>query len=355
MSYGFRNTIILFAVLIILFGSGLGYIHFTIDKDIEKQEVILADKQEELRELEQTISQFDEVQNALQAAVSRLENYPKGLFPNKRHSIIYGFLNRINQGNAHIESNIAVRQTRRRDSYGVLTSEFEGVGYFSHLYRFIAAIEKSKPINRLMNLELRGINLLDDLGKVNLKMTLDSYYELDESSVGRTKVLQINVEKLNMRSKPSTQSEVLNQLERGQNVEIISEDPNWVRVAIGNSIGWISNMYVKPVEYAPLLEINRSQAPIYSALFYPIIHDIPPNDEGLLNIEQSKLIGVSGEKAFILDNNQSLHELTIGDEVYLGTLRHISLQDETATFILNKGGIVEKITLKVGEAPDEKE
>jgi hypothetical protein len=247
------------------------------------------------------------------------------------------------------------QKTTINDTYGVLTTEFTGVGYFSNLYRFIAAMENSKPINRITSIELRGINTLDDLGKVNLRMVLKSYFELDESSVGRTKVLQINVEKLNLRSEPSTKSEILNQLKRGENVEIISEDPNWVRVAIGNSIGWISNMYVKPVEYAPLLEIKKPQVPIYSALFYPMIHDIPENDEGLLNIEQSKLIGVSGEKAFILDSDKKLHELSIGDEVYLGSLRYISLKDETATFILNKGGIVEKLRLKVGETPEQKE
>lgn len=89
---------------------------------------------------------------------------------------------------------------------------------------------------------------------------------------------------------------------------------------------------------------------IYSSLynpFYPLIRNIKPNEDNLTNIEQSSLLALSSEKAFILDQNGVLQKIKVGGEVYLGTLKTVNLNEGTAKFELNKGGIIELITLEV--------
>lgn len=79
--------------------------------------------------------------------------------------------------------------------------------------------------------------------------------------------------------------------------------------------------------------------------FYPLIHGIMPNTSNKINISQSELIALSSGSVFLIDQNGIMHQLEIGEEVYLGYLSDINLQKRTATFILNVGGIIEKVTI----------
>lgn len=81
--------------------------------------------------------------------------------------------------------------------------------------------------------------------------------------------------------------------------------------------------------------------------FYPLIRSIEPNDNNLPNVEQSKLIAVGSGFAFMLDQDGKIDKLQVGDKVYLGTLNSVDISKRTATFFLNKGGIFDKVTLKV--------
>ena len=81
--------------------------------------------------------------------------------------------------------------------------------------------------------------------------------------------------------------------------------------------------------------------------FYPHIRDIQPNDDNLINIEQSDLLALSADRAFLLDQSGYLQNISIGDQVYLGRLTSINLNQREATFVLNKGGIIERITMNV--------
>ena len=52
-------------------------------------------------------------------------------------------------------------------------------------------------------------------------------------------------------------------------------------------------------------------------------------------------------KALIADNSGKIHELAEGDRVYLGYLNKINVEKNEVGFVLNKGGIVERFTLKI--------
>jgi len=83
-----------------------------------------------------------------------------------------------------------------------------------------------------------------------------------------------------------------------------------------------------------------------SDFFEPLITlDIPPNEEGLFEVEGSKLIAIMPDAVYLLDKKGNSYTLAEGDEVYLGYLTKINYNSHSCEFILNKGGILERITL----------
>lgn len=96
---------------------------------------------------------------------------------------------------------------------------------------------------------------------------------------------------------------------------------------------------------ASLVENNLRTAPIYDA-FYPIIRNqIPPNIDMLLDVQGAKLLALIPEGAFIADSKGNTYLVWEGEQVYLGYLTKIDYEKKKASFILNKGGIIEKVEL----------
>ena len=81
--------------------------------------------------------------------------------------------------------------------------------------------------------------------------------------------------------------------------------------------------------------------------FYPLIRNVEPNTENRINIEQSQLVGIGSGMVYLLDQNGSLQTLQEGDRVYLGILQTININQGIANFRLNKGGIIESVSLEV--------
>ena len=82
--------------------------------------------------------------------------------------------------------------------------------------------------------------------------------------------------------------------------------------------------------------------------FYPLIRiDIPPNVDDLLDVQSAELLALIPEGAFITDSKGTSHLLWEGDKVYLGYLTEIDYDENIVQFVLNKGGIIEKITLNL--------
>lgn len=81
----------------------------------------------------------------------------------------------------------------------------------------------------------------------------------------------------------------------------------------------------------------------------PLITAIPSNMDNLSNVEQSRLIAVTASAVYLVDQQRRMVRVDIGDRVYLGFLERISQNAGTATFRLNKGGIEEIVTLRIGQ------
>ena len=99
-----------------------------------------------------------------------------------------------------------------------------------------------------------------------------------------------------------------------------------------------------PAEY---VENNLSTGPVYDA-FYPLIrNEIPPNVDNLLDVQGARLLALIPEGAFVADTRGNTYLVWEGEQVYLGYLTKIDYDNNTVSFILNKGGIIEQVTLQL--------
>ena len=82
--------------------------------------------------------------------------------------------------------------------------------------------------------------------------------------------------------------------------------------------------------------------------FFPLIQiTVPPNDSDLINIEASRIVGLTPSRVFVINQDGLVSSLKVGDKVYLGYLESIDPQNKSVLFNLNKGGITELVTLEV--------
>lgn len=83
-------------------------------------------------------------------------------------------------------------------------------------------------------------------------------------------------------------------------------------------------------------------------IFYPLIQtEIPPNTDEALDIQGARLLALVPEGAFISDTKDITHLLVEGDKVYLGFLTQIDYKNNKCMFVIDKGGIIENITLEL--------
>ena len=95
------------------------------------------------------------------------------------------------------------------------------------------------------------------------------------------------------------------------------------------------------------VENNLSTKPIYDA-FYPLIRNqIAPNVDNLLDVQGAKLLALIPEGAFISDSKGNTYLVWEGEKVYLGYVTKIDYDHNIVSFILNKGGIIEKTDLEL--------
>ena len=83
-------------------------------------------------------------------------------------------------------------------------------------------------------------------------------------------------------------------------------------------------------------------------IFYPLIRkEIPPNTDNLLDVQAAQLLALLPEGAFLSGATDSTYVVNKGDKVYLGYVTDVDYKKNQVTFILNKGGIIEKVSLGI--------
>jgi hypothetical protein len=254
----------------------------------------LSEKQEKLKEL--NANSYDPVELAdryeklkVRSAIldsvlqSRKFNIPKDLSSIK----FYNFMNNVvSNFSEHTEINIEFLKRERAKEFFFYEYKLSGSGFYNEIFKLIYSIEQSKELKKIINL------------------TLGNMIKTDEEGIP---------------------------------LFLVSFEMN-AQVYFSNDNRFAPEVFV---------ENDLRTGPIYDA-FYPLIrNEIPPNIDELLDVQGSKLLALIPEGAFIADTHGNTYLIWEGERVYLGYLTKIDYEENTVSFILNKGGIIEKITLEL--------
>lgn len=84
--------------------------------------------------------------------------------------------------------------------------------------------------------------------------------------------------------------------------------------------------------------------------FYALVHQVPPNTDNLPDAERSRLVGLVRAGAYLIDQTGEMRFIPLGGQVYLGNLNRVNMNEQTAVFRLNRGGIRDEIVLRINES-----
>lgn len=284
MSYALRNSLILLVTLLLIAGAAFSYIKF-----VQKAEI--NDLTTELESLNRDYSTKTEIRDQYPPLLERynkardiVQNFDKKLYSSNNPDDVYDYLSEINDENLELFYDFTYQDSTSNNQYGILRSRIVGTGIYSDFVTFINKIENSLYLNKIEN-----VNITPGVGEatqdyVNFNMTLNSYYQ---------KIAFETAEDIQQKFRIDSTISVFNPL--------------------------------KPL----------------------VLSAVPANTDNLTNIEQSRLIGLTSTRIFIIDQNGETQILKPGDKVYLGYLREIDSESKEVIFNLDKGGIQEIFTLKV--------
>ena len=286
MSYAIRNTIVLLVTLIVMGGGAFAYIQFYLNAQIDRLEESKQQKQADFNQKKSIVDDYAEVLSNYQQSRMRIENYNKSLFPSSNPDKVFEYLNKLNEGNSRITFEYVFTDSVINNEYGTIISSINGTGEHSSLMNFINKLENSQLINKVNEVSISFDERGESYDEVNFSFNVESYYE---------------------------------------------------RVAVLDSMQTSREIRLNPTvsDYNP---------------FYPLIRTrFPENNENLANVEASRIIGITNNRVFIIDQTGEMKTLREGDRVYLGFLENIDTVTKTAKFKLDKAGIIEYVTLEVSK------
>lgn len=285
MNRKLKNTLALVGLLIFILVAGGAYI-------LIFQRGELSAKEDKLRELkandyntEQLNAQYE---NLYKRAVvldsvlaARKFNIPQNLSSVK----FYDFVTKLTNGlSPDTKVDVTYEDQKQERDFFYYSYTVKGVAPYNDLYKLIYGIEQSKELKKINSINLSGL--------------------------------------------------VKNEKEEGP------------KFLVGFNLG-VNVYYSTDNRFATsaLVENDLSARPLYDA-FYPLLrNDIPPNSEGLLDVQDAKLLALVPEGAFLADAKGSTYLLWEGEPVYLGYLTSIDYKNNRVKFIINRGGVIEKVEL----------
>ena len=281
-----QSTIMLLILLVFVCAAG-GVYTFIIQKN-------------KINSLQKKLGEFEGVENTdklleqlrlLQKQTEELDsilalrkyNIPVDL----KQSGFFNFVNKISfnfSERSHV--NIQFNTTETKENYNFYTYTLTGNAFFNDLYQLVYAIEESKELKKIQRMNIVNLVEVDDIGY--------PYYMV-------TFTMEVAV------------------------------------YFSGNDRFAASNFQENQLKANPIYDV-----------FYPLIrNEIPPNDQNLLDVQNAKLLALIPEGAFLSDAKGNTFLLWEGDKVYLGYLTEIDYENNKAMFVLNKGGIIDKVEIKL--------
>jgi hypothetical protein len=295
MSFKQRNTIVLLIQTLLVCTVGA----FLLIKYYPDQ---MASTRQELDRYETTLAKLPEredylaqLEREIEESKIRLSGWNKSVEATVSMAGVLDYLNRIQEQFGSMKFTLTYVKDVNQGDYGYKVFTFSGEADWSALFALIWSLENGPKIYAIEKLSLRGVETMEE--------------EEEPPHYSRFRVVV------------------------PFNLQIRA-----VYASCASLADFPSNS-----KNSMLLQI-----PDGINIFYPaIIHNLPPNDEGFLEAERAELKAIFPAKAIIADHLGNIHSLTEGDPVYLGYLLKINQPQSAVEFLLNKGGIVEKLILKL--------
>ncbi|MFZ1518925.1 MAG: hypothetical protein WAU11_09135 [Ignavibacteriaceae bacterium] len=287
MNKKLRSTLVLLAFLLLILIAGGSYLYFVQSKDLDKKRDELKELQAKALDPQELLMQYQELlvkSNRLDSILANREfNIPQNLSSIK----FYNFVNNVTNGfSDKAQVNIEFLEQKPEKEFFYHEYKLTGFGYFNEVYNLIFAIEHSKELKKVTNVSLGNL--------VQTKADENPVYLVNFTINAKTYFSTDN------RFAPAT-----------------------------------------------FVENNLGSPTLYDA-FYPLIrNEIPPNIDELLDVQGATLLALIPEGAFIADSKGNTYLIWEGEQVYLGYLTKIDYQNSRVSFILNKGGIIEKMDLEL--------
>ncbi len=287
MNKKLRSTLGLLGLLLLIVLIGGGYIFMFQRSDLNEKNEKLEELKANSYDPVELADRFEQlkVKSAILDSVlqSRKFNIPKDLSSIK----FYNFMNNVlSNFSEHTQVDIEFQKREQAKEFFFYEYKLTGRGFYNEVFRLIYSIEQSKELKKIITLNMGNMIQTDDEGIPLFLVSFEMNAQVYFSNDSR---------------------------------------------------------------FAPekLVENDLRTGPIYDA-FYPLIrNEIPPNIDELLDVQGSKLLALIPEGAFIADTHGNTYLVWEGEQVYLGYLTQIDYEENTVSFILNKGGIIEKITLEL--------
>jgi len=287
MNKKLRSTFGLIGLLLLILITGGIYIFMF-------QQSSIAEKRDKLEELD--ANSYDPVELAERYATlkvrsaildsvlsSRKFNIPKDLSSIKFYNFINNVLSNFSE---HTQVNIEFLKKERAKEFFVYEYKLTGSGFYNEVYKLIYSIEQSKELKKVVSADFGNLVRTDDEGMPKFLINFEMVVQIYYSSDSR----------------------------------------------------------FAPEEF---VENDLRTKPIYDA-FYPLIrNEIPPNIDELLDVQEAKLLALIPEGAFVADTRGNTYLVWEGEQVYLGYLTKIDYEANSVSFILNKGGIIERVNLEL--------
>lgn len=285
MNKKLRSTLILLVFLIFIIGLSLGYYSFILGKELKE-------KEKKLKELSAKIIDETELNMRLES-LKRKSAEIDSILANKRFFVFsdmspvsfFEFSNKLVRSfSAESQFNVEYIDQKSEGEFQTYNYKVSGFGFFDEVFSFIRSIEKSKSLKKIKSITVGNI---------------------------------VNVDK------------------KGVPIYYTSFDME------------VKSYFTSNKNFSPTIPIKDriDNLKIYNFLFPLIRTEIPPNIYELLDVQDAKLLALLPDGAFISDNKGNTYLLSEGEEVYLGYLTKIDYKNNMVSFVLNKGGIIEKINL----------
>ena len=289
-----KNTLALVGLLIVILLAG-GIFIFVIQggkiKDYNKKLAKLKANHYNTGQLTMELNQLKKKAAVMDSVLaSRKFNIPQNLSSIK----FFTFVDRVTSGfSQNTQVNVEFDQQKKDRNFFYYEYKLTGNGDFNEVYKLIYAIEQSKELKKIKSMAMTNNITTSKDGMPHFLVTFSMVIDVYYSN---------------------------------------------------------NNRFAPPT----FVENNLNTANIYDDFFPLIRNQIPPNVDNLLDVQGAKLLALIPEGAFLSDSKGNTYLLWEGQQVYLGYLTKIDYAHNTVSFILNKGGIIDKVDLSLQKDDSQK-